>query len=197
MGISTWRTDAGDDEILVGLPGQSGRLQGYDELASRGAVIDAQGTPTPCCYRPGQSGSNHLIGNTDELAGLTEVRGQRGGQHRRDRSPRRGAADPAVAQLVSLPLPQLERRFPPCRGVRRGEEHRGVGIVVDQLVAECMRLLCAHRAEATAPPVVGRCAPTDASTTRRQGATPSPMAASNVDNSCGRLLATMWFDSIS
>lgn len=45
MEISTWRTDAGDIDILVGIPDRSGRLQGYDELASRGAVIDAQGTP--------------------------------------------------------------------------------------------------------------------------------------------------------
>ena len=66
---------------------------------------------------------------------------------------------------MSLPLPQLERRFPPCRGVHRDDEHQDVGIVINPLVAECMRLLCAHQAEATAPPVVDCCESQDAPTT--------------------------------
>lgn len=120
-------------------------------------------------YRPGLSDSNHLIGNidTDELAGLTEARGQSKASIAETAAHVEEPLAPLEAQLVSLPLPQPERRFPPCRGVHRGEEYRDVGLAVDPLVAERMRLLSAHRAKATAPPVVGRCEPTDASTTRR------------------------------
>lgn len=45
MSISTWRTDAGDVDILIGIRDRSGRVQRYEELAERGAMIDAQGIP--------------------------------------------------------------------------------------------------------------------------------------------------------
>jgi hypothetical protein len=37
--ISTWRTDAGDLDIMHSLPDRTGRRVGYDELASRARQI--------------------------------------------------------------------------------------------------------------------------------------------------------------
>lgn len=43
MEISTWRTDAGDLDVLTGIPAGDGRRLGYDELAKRAAVLDFRG----------------------------------------------------------------------------------------------------------------------------------------------------------
>lgn len=38
MDISTWRTDAGDLDVLTGMPARDGRRQGYEELLARAKV---------------------------------------------------------------------------------------------------------------------------------------------------------------
>jgi hypothetical protein len=43
MEISTWRTDAGDLDVLVDIPDRSGRGMRFDELISRAAVQDVNG----------------------------------------------------------------------------------------------------------------------------------------------------------
>ncbi len=43
MEISTWRTDAGDLDVLVDIPDRSGRRMRFDELISRAAVQDVHG----------------------------------------------------------------------------------------------------------------------------------------------------------
>jgi hypothetical protein len=35
MEISTWRTDAGDLDVLIGIPDRNGRVVGYGELVTR------------------------------------------------------------------------------------------------------------------------------------------------------------------
>lgn len=43
LAISTWRTDAGDFDVLADIPGQDGRLLGFEELALRAAIVDVGG----------------------------------------------------------------------------------------------------------------------------------------------------------
>ncbi|MHB1533467.1 MAG: hypothetical protein ACYC1D_02455 [Acidimicrobiales bacterium] len=41
--LSTWRTDAGDFDVLTNLPGRDGRRLGYEELVGRAVVVEATG----------------------------------------------------------------------------------------------------------------------------------------------------------
>jgi hypothetical protein len=41
--ISTWRTEAGDLDILVGIPDQSGRIVRYGELVTRAERLELLG----------------------------------------------------------------------------------------------------------------------------------------------------------
>jgi hypothetical protein len=43
MEISTWRTDAGDFDVLTDLPGRDGRRLRYDELIDRANIQDVHG----------------------------------------------------------------------------------------------------------------------------------------------------------
>jgi hypothetical protein len=43
MAISTWRTDAGDFDVLTDLPARDGRRIGYGELASRSEIRSVHG----------------------------------------------------------------------------------------------------------------------------------------------------------
>jgi len=41
--LSTWRTDAGDFDVLTNLPGRDGRRLSYEELAGRAVAVEATG----------------------------------------------------------------------------------------------------------------------------------------------------------
>jgi hypothetical protein len=41
--ISTWRTDAGDFDVLVNIPDREGRRQGYEDLTRRGRRLEHAG----------------------------------------------------------------------------------------------------------------------------------------------------------
>jgi hypothetical protein len=43
MELSTWRTDAGDFDVLADLPDRTGRHRRYEELAPRSVTMDAGG----------------------------------------------------------------------------------------------------------------------------------------------------------
>lgn len=45
--ISTWRTDAGDLDVLVDIPGRDGARQQYEDLAARAQTLDCGGVARP------------------------------------------------------------------------------------------------------------------------------------------------------
>jgi hypothetical protein len=46
--LTTWRTDAGDFDVLADIPARDGRRVGYEELAGRAVVV---GRPIHCSGR--------------------------------------------------------------------------------------------------------------------------------------------------
>jgi hypothetical protein len=43
MELSTWRSDAGDFDALIGIPDRDGRVVSYDELIARAEVLRLHG----------------------------------------------------------------------------------------------------------------------------------------------------------
>ena len=73
--VSTWRTEAGDLDVIVGTPTMvRGRLAGYDELADRAHRLDAYGLTIVVADLGDIIESKQVLAREPDLAALPELR---------------------------------------------------------------------------------------------------------------------------
>jgi hypothetical protein len=84
MEISTWRTDAGDFDVLAVLPGVDGRRLSYDDLADRADDLELDGTVVRVAALDDVIASKEWADRPKDRAALDELRALR----------RRGPAKP-------------------------------------------------------------------------------------------------------
>lgn len=89
MEISTWRTDAGDFDILMSLPDRDGRHMQYEELLERASELDLDGIILRVAALDDVIASKEWANRPKDRAALPELRSLR-----RDRSsPQEGRPD--------------------------------------------------------------------------------------------------------
>ena len=80
--VSTWRTDAGDLDVIVGLPTHlHGVLRGYEELRSRSAESDFDGPIVAIGSLDDIIESKAALGRPTDLVALPELLALRAAQH--------------------------------------------------------------------------------------------------------------------
>jgi len=140
----------GDGSYWIGQPLQgsfgSHDVEGIVRLGERTGVANSETHPTRCDAHLRSGDAHHLRRDvdTDDLAISTEIVSQ---GERCLAEPTAHVEQPLSAtetQLAALPRAQPARRLPLRGGVHRGEEHRYVRIVIDQLVAEAVRVIDGH-----------------------------------------------------
>lgn len=72
--ISTWRTDAGDFDVLTDLPARDGRRLRYDELIGRAAVQEVHGVAVPVAALEDVIASKEWADRPKDRAALPELR---------------------------------------------------------------------------------------------------------------------------
>lgn len=73
--VSTWRTDAGDLDVIMGTPTTvHGRLAGYDDLADRGHRLEAYGLTIIVADLSDIIESKQVLAREPDLAALPELR---------------------------------------------------------------------------------------------------------------------------
>lgn len=73
--VSTWRTDAGDLDVIVGTPtSERGRLAGYDDLAERAHQLHAYGLTIAVADLGDIIESKQALAREPDLAALPELR---------------------------------------------------------------------------------------------------------------------------
>ncbi len=73
--VSTWRTDAGDLDVIIGTPtAVRGRLAGYDDLVERGHRLDAYGLTIIVADLSDIIESKQVLAREPDLAALPELR---------------------------------------------------------------------------------------------------------------------------
>jgi hypothetical protein len=77
MEISTWRTDAGDFDVLAVLPGVNGRQLSYDELAGRADALDLDGVVVRVAALDDVIASKEWADRPKDRAALDELRALR------------------------------------------------------------------------------------------------------------------------
>jgi len=84
MEISTWRTDAGNLDVLAAIPDRNGRQLLYDELAARAAVLDLDGIAVRVAALDDVIASKERADRPKDRDALLELHGLRRQQHRGD-----------------------------------------------------------------------------------------------------------------
>ena len=74
MEISTWRTDAGDFDVLADIPARNGRRVRYDELLSRAEVQDLHGIAVYVAALSDVIASKEWANRPKDRAALPELR---------------------------------------------------------------------------------------------------------------------------
>lgn len=77
MRISTWRTDAGDLDILAEIPDREGRQLTYEELAARAAELDLDGIAVRVAALEDVIASKERADRPKDRAALDELRALR------------------------------------------------------------------------------------------------------------------------
>jgi hypothetical protein len=73
--VSTWRTDAGDVDVIIGTPtAVRGRLAGYDDLVDRGHRLEAYGLTVIVADLSDIIESKQVLAREPDLAALPELR---------------------------------------------------------------------------------------------------------------------------
>ena len=73
--VSTWRTDAGDLDVIIGTPtAVRGRLAGYDDLMDRGHRLEAYGLTIIVADLSDIIESKQVLAREPDLAALPELR---------------------------------------------------------------------------------------------------------------------------
>jgi len=73
--VSTWRTDAGDLDVIIGTPTTDrGRLAGYDDLVDRGHRLEAYGLTITVADLSDIIESKQVLAREPDLAALPELR---------------------------------------------------------------------------------------------------------------------------
>lgn len=72
--VSTWRTDAGDLDILIGIPDLSGRIVRYEELATRAEHLELLGVGVAAVSLDDLVASKEWAGRPKDHEALPELR---------------------------------------------------------------------------------------------------------------------------
>jgi hypothetical protein len=78
MELSTWRTDAGDFDVLADLPDRTGRHRRYEELAPRSVTMDAGGLSIRVAALDDVIASKEWADRPKDHEALPELRTERG-----------------------------------------------------------------------------------------------------------------------
>lgn len=85
MELSTWRTDAGDFDVLADLPDRRGRHLGYEDLTARAVTIDLAGLPVQVAALDDVIASKEWADRPKDHQALPELRQLRRAQIAGDR----------------------------------------------------------------------------------------------------------------
>lgn len=75
MEISTWRTDAGDFDVLTDIPARDGRRLRYEELVERSSVQDVHGIAVQVAALDDVIASKEWADRPKDREALPELRG--------------------------------------------------------------------------------------------------------------------------
>ena len=85
--LSTWRTDAGDLDVLTNLPTRAGRRLTYDELADRAATVEATGVIITAAGIDDIIASKEWADRPKDRDALEELRALAAARHPKQTSP--------------------------------------------------------------------------------------------------------------
>jgi hypothetical protein len=113
--LSTWRTNAGDFDVLTNLPGRDGRRLSYEELAGRAVVVEATGVIITAAGIDDVIASKEWANRPKDHDALKELRDLSAQRHASQVRPAVPPAGPVVGHTGPAHDPRLRRspRHPP------------------------------------------------------------------------------------
>lgn len=108
--LSTWRTDAGDFDVLTNLPGRDGRRLSYEELAGRAVAVEATGVVITVAGIDDVIASKEWANRPKDHDALSELRDLSAQRHA---SPVRPAAPPGPVVGPTSPAQDTRLRRSP------------------------------------------------------------------------------------